>query len=81
LLLAALLVSLLDQHHQPDVHQERPAVHLVVNQVTPPPPPVPFFQGNTLDVANEIATRRRPWQDLSFVAAPPAVLLDGAAQG
>jgi hypothetical protein len=80
LLFAAFLFGLLEQHHrhQPDIHAEAPIVRVVVNQVTPPPPPLPFFQGNSLDVANEIVAQRRRPMDVSFMAAPPAVLLESA---
>ena len=56
LVLAALLVDLLAQRHQPHTHQEPLAVHFMLTPGIPPDaPPVPFFHGNSLDIANQVS--------------------------
>jgi hypothetical protein len=82
LLFAALLVAAIEFHHRhdPHTHSEAPAMQLVVNVATPPPPSyVPFIQGNTMDVANDLVTRpRRPAYESYYVTEPPLVLRKSA---
>ena len=76
LLFAAFLFGLMDHHHchQPHTHTEAPIVRNFVTPALPPPPAPPFFQGNSLDAANEIAARLPATRPESYVTAPPLVL-------